>query len=337
MRAAVLSGQGRLELTDLADPTTTSPDEVVIEVRSAGVCGTDLHFFQGLLDPAGFPRILGHEIAGTVVANNGVSDGTRVAVYNVLHCGRCSYCVSGRQRLCSNSGGMLGFNVDGGFAEYLVVPRRNLVPLPDSVPFDWAAALACSGMSAVHAVRLAGVGLGDVVVVDGIGGVGLMLIQVAKASGAHVIAVGDNPDKLGLANSSGADNVILIENDDQYQRLSLELARLDLRPGSFFETVGTAASMAAGYAALEPGGAFVQIGYTKDRIDIHPAALIKNELRLITSAAGSLRDLETAVHLAASRAIEPVVNRCGGLEAIPSALEALASRAALGRSVVWLG
>lgn len=172
--------------------------------------------------------------------------------------------------------------------------------------------------------------------VDGVGGVGLMVIQVAKAAGARVIAVGDSPDKLDLAGAAGADDVILVTEADEYSGLNETLSGIGFRPEAFFETVGTTESMMAGFETLAPGGSFVQIGYTSDRLDIHPSALIRNELRLITSAAGSMADLETAIKLAASGAIEASINRCEGLEALPGALDAIRRRTILGRSVIAL-
>lgn len=337
VRAATLTADRAISMADLPKPDPSTGAAALIKVEAAGVCGTDLHFLDGLLDPSGAPRVLGHEIAGVVVEGERPLPGSRVALYNILFCGDCAYCRSGRQRLCTNSGGMLGFNVDGGFAEYVVAPNKNLVPLPDSVPTDVAAVLACSGMSAVHAVRISGAGLGDVAVVDGIGGVGLMVIQVAKAAGARVIAVGDRPDKLDLAKAGGADEVMLVADAEEYSLLAGRLDAIGARPDKFFETVGTTASMRAGYEALAAGGSFVQIGYTKDRIDTHPSTLIRNELRLLTSAAGSLADLETAIQLAASGALKPVIRRRDGLEELPNALDEIRNRTILGRSVLSLG
>lgn len=332
MRAAILTADRGIEITDVPTPAPGG-DEVLLRVEAAGVCGTDLHFVDGLLDPGG-PRILGHEIAGAVKGEDASGTVERHAVYNVLHCGVCRYCRSGRERLCSNSPGMLGFGVDGGFAEQVVVPRRNLVPLPPSVSPETAAVMACSGMSAVHAVRLSGVGLGDVVMVDGIGGVGVMVIQVAATAGAQVIAVGDSEAKLEMARNAGAAETILVQDDHGYDLLPDVITASDSRPVAFFETVGTAPSMQAGYLALAPGGSFVQIGYTAARIDLHPSMLIRNELRLVTSAAGSLDDLRTAIGLAARGALEAVTTPRQGLEELSDALERIRARTVLGRSVI---
>ena len=172
MRVAELTGNRTLRLGERPVPGVPG-GWTVVRVAAAGVCGTELHFLEGLLDPRGETRVLGHEVAGTV-CGPGVR-GQRAAIYNVLNCRTCRYCRSDRDRLCERSQGMIGFTVDGGFAEYVALPEANLVPLPESVTFEAGAVLACSGMTAVHAVRVAGIGIAEPVVVNGIGGVGLML------------------------------------------------------------------------------------------------------------------------------------------------------------------
>lgn len=334
MRAAEFVGDGALRLAER--PLPGVPDGwAPVRVRAAGVCGTELHFLEGLIDPMGMPRVLGHEIAGEVAGARAGSPGSRAAVYNVMNCGSCRYCNTNRDRLCTRSGGMIGFTADGGFAEYVIVPERNLVPLPDTVPFEAGAVLACSGMTAVHAVRLAGIGIGDPVVVNGIGGVGLMLTQVAALAGATVLAVADDPAKLDLAQDLGARAGLVIDDPEGYEALPAEAARmLGRTPDVFFETVGTRETMRAGFSCLAPGGSFVQIGYTSQPLDIHPGALIKNELRILTSAAGSKSDLETAIALAAQGLLKPVIATRTDLDGLEAAILSLKDRRVLGRNVV---
>jgi len=225
MKAAEFAGDGALRLAER--PVPRVPDcWSLVRVRAAGVCGTELHFLEGLIDPMGTPRVLGHEIAGEVNGARAGSPGSRVAVYNVMNCGSCRYCNTNRDRLCENSKGMIGFTADGGFAEYVVVPEANLVPLPDTVSFEAGAVLACSGMTAVHAVRLAGIGAGDPVVVNGIGGVGLMVAQVAALAGATVLAVADDAAKLDLVQSLGAQAGLVIDDPEGI----LPLLASDLMP-----------------------------------------------------------------------------------------------------------
>ncbi len=334
MRAAELVEGGALRLVER--PVPGVPDGwSPVRVRAAGVCGTELHFLEGLLDPMGIPRVLGHEIAGEVDGLRGRSPGSRAAVYNVMNCGSCRYCDTNRDRLCLRSKGMIGFTADGGFAEYVIVPERNLVPLPETVTFEAGAVLACSGMSAVHAVRLAGIGIGDPVVVNGIGGVGLMLTQVAAHAGATVLAVADDRAKLDLAQDLGARAGLVIDDPDGYEALPAAAARmLGRAPDVFFEVVGTRETMRAGFSCLAPGGSFVQIGYTRQPLDIHPGALIKNELRILTSAAGSKNDLETAIALAARGRLKAVIAGSTDLDGLEAAILSLKDRRVLGRNVV---
>ena len=334
MKAAELVGGGALRLAE--HPVPGVPDGwSLVRVRAAGVCGTELHFLEGLIDPMGIPRVLGHEIAGEVNGGWAGSSGPRVAVYNVMNCGSCRYCNTNRDRLCENSKGMIGFTADGGFAEYVAVPEANLVPLPDTVSFEAGAVLACSGMTAVHAVRLAGIGMGDPVVVNGIGGVGLMLAQVAALAGATVLAVADDAAKLDLAQSLGAHAGLVIDDPEGYATLPEEARRmLGRAPEVFFEIVGTRETMQAGFGCLAPGGSFVQIGYTSQPLDIHPGALIKNELRILTSAAGSRNDLETAIALASQDRLAVVIANRTDLDGLPEAIQSLRDRRVLGRNVI---
>ena len=336
MRAIELTEERTLRLVERPAPEPP-PGWSPVRVSAAGVCGTELHFLEGLLPSGGRNRVLGHEVAGAVSGPDGGSQagGSRAAIYNVLNCGGCRYCRSGRDRLCVRSKGMIGFTVDGGFAEYVVAPEANLVPLPGTVSFEAGAVLACSGMTAVHAVRLARTGIGDPVVVNGIGGVGLMLTQVAALAGATVLAVADDPTKLDLAMSLGAREGLLIEDPDGYHTFDREAVRLLGRsPDMFFDTVGTRETMDAGFRSLAPGGAFVQIGYTAQPLDVHPGALIRNELRILTSAAGSKHDLETAVSLAAQGRLKAVIANRFDLAGINDAVAALKDRRVLGRNVI---
>ena len=177
MRAARILADLSLRLDDLAVPEP-GPGQVLVRIHAAGVCGTDLHILDGMIKPDPYPMTLGHEAAGIVAAAGEgarASAGDRVAVYNKLFCGSCEQCMAGRLNICDTEPGQLGFNMDGGDADYVVLPERNLVPVPDAVDFATAAVLTCAGMTAVHAARLSGLRLGQTAIVDGIGGVGLIV------------------------------------------------------------------------------------------------------------------------------------------------------------------
>lgn len=182
--------------------------EALMRVLAAGICHSDAHYRAGT-SPVGFlPITLGHEVAGVVEALGSpvasVQPGERVCVHYMLTCGQCYYCASGNEQFC-RQGRMLGKHADGGYAEYVAVPARSLVPLPDDIPFEQGAVLMCSSATSFHALRKARLQAGETVAVFGVGGLGMSAIQLARACGAlHVYAVDINPSKLRLAEEHGA-------------------------------------------------------------------------------------------------------------------------------------
>jgi len=338
MKAAVLVEGGEVRVEDV--PDLTADGWALVSARAAGVCGTELHFLEGMIPPPHERFILGHESAGVVAeapAGAAVSAGDRVAVYNMVGCGRCAPCRSSRESLCLDPVGQLGFSLDGGFADLVRVPAENLIPLPDEVSFETAAILACSGMSVVHASRLAGIALGDTVVVNGIGGVGLMAVQVAAAAGARVIAVADSTDRAGLAEGLGARDTIVLEGGQGYDSLPEQVKGLTGGGADhYIELVGTEQTLQAGIRSLGRGGKLVIIGYTGDHLNIHPIELILSEIQVVTSVAASRRDLETAIALAADGKLEVTIDTRYPLAEIRTALERLKARQVRGRNViVW--
>jgi len=216
------------------------------------------------------------------------------------------------------------------------VPVRCLVPIPDAVPFEAAAVLACSGMSAIHGVRSANVALGSTAVVNGVGGVGLMVIQAAGLAGASVIAVGDNEKKLNLAREFGASTTILAGDEPAYETLPERVHDATGGAGcnTFFELVGTTASMTAGFRALAKGGVFVSIGYTGENISIHPIELILKENRLVANVAAAKRDLEVALKLAGEGKLRAAIEDRLPLDRVNDAIQGLRERRVLGRNVI---
>lgn len=338
MKAALLEADGSVRVAGHPDPT--AGDAAIVRVRAAGVCGTELHFLNGAIKPDAYPFILGHEIAGEIAelpaGASGFALGARVAVYNLIACGSCAQCAVGREEVCDRSGGQIGFNVDGGFAEYVRVPLRCLTPIPDGVDFETASVLACSGMSAVHALRSAAPALGSTAIVDGVGGVGLMVIQAARLAGSTVIAVGDSEEKLALAKEHGANHTLRAGDTEEFEALPDQVRELTNGVGAdtFYELVGTTASMTAGFRSLAKGGTFVSTGYTGENINIHPIELILKENRLVANVAAAKRDLEVALALAASGAWRAHIQERLPLEGVNDALDALRGRRVLGRNVL---
>jgi len=340
MRAAVLEKRGDLAVREFPEPD--HPGWAVVSTRAAGICGTELHILDAMFEPPSYPFVIGHEASGVVLKapeGSRVAAGQRVAVYNMIGCGTCRWCRCGNDQVCLDPTGQLGFTLHGTFSDLIAVPVENLVPLPEAVSFEDAALLSCAGMTAVHAVRLAGVTLGETVVVDGVGGVGLMTIQVARAAGARVVAVADSAEKAALAERVGAFAAIVL-GEDGYDPVANRIRELTDGAGSdhFFELVGTTASMLAGIRGLARRGTFVSIGYTSDELKIHPIELILSEARILSSVAASKRDLEVAVQLAADGLVEMVIDTRYPLDDVSVGLERLRSRQVKGRNVlVWPG
>jgi alcohol dehydrogenase, propanol-preferring len=338
MQAARIHEDLTLRLDDVDTPQPGG-GEVLVRIHAAGVCGTDLHILDGMIKPDPYPMTIGHEAAGVVeAAGDGTSlrAGDRVAIYNKIFCGHCEQCLKGRQNICDTEADQLGFNRDGGDAEFVVVPEQNAVPVPEGVDLETAAVLTCAGMTAMHATKLSNLRLGDTAVVDGIGGVGILVVQAAAHAGARVIAVADSEDKLQLARDHGASDGLLVDTPEAYDDLADGVRSLTAGRGTdvFFELVGTTRSMAAGVRSLAKGGRFVSTGYTDQQLEIHPIEFILPESSFISTVAATRLDLQDAMALSAAGAMKVPIAGSFPLEGVSDALAALRRRGVLGRQVL---
>ena len=214
----VAPGVGNVELREIAEPLPP-PGHVVIQVRAAGICGTDLHIYHDEFRTRP-PVVIGHEVAGTVAAlGSGVEHttvGERVTTETYFStCGECRFCRAGQPNLCPERKS-IGSAVNGGFTRYVVVPERNLHRLPENVDYQAGALtepLACVVHGALELPRLLP---GDIAVVAGPGAIGLLTLQAVKAAGAHVILLGTEQDqhRLALAQQLGADHVVNVQRED---------------------------------------------------------------------------------------------------------------------------
>jgi alcohol dehydrogenase, propanol-preferring len=336
MRALRYHGPKKpLRLEDLPVPSPGA-GEVLVRVAAAGVCHTELHFLSGLLDLGVAPLTLGHEIAGRIErVGDGVPAaraGERVIVYYYLGCGACRHCLRGDENLCDAIRAEHGFVTDGGFAEYVRVPARSAVALPDAIPDADAAPIGCGVTTAVHAAALANVTLGDWVVVQGVGAVGFGLIQVARLRGARVIAVGRTPAKLEKARALGADATVRAGEED----VAARIRALTGGRGAdvVFELVATRETMEASVRAMAKRGRLVFVGYSEDRLEIHPIQLVIGEAVVTASVGNTLAELRQAVDLVATGRVRTVVDRVLPLERFQEGIDALAASRLVGRVVL---
>jgi len=334
MLAARFHAAGRpLSLDDVPVPVP-GPDEVRVRVRAAGVCGTELHFVDGLYAPARVPMTLGHEAAGTVDAVGsqvrGWNVGDRAAVYYYLFCGGCRWCLVGRQNLCLEPRGVLAFAADGAFADHVVVPARCLVRLPEQLTFDQAAPLCCAGTTAVHTLAEADVAPGEVVVVLGAGGVGLAAVQEARRRGAVVVAVSRNPARRAAALTAGA--VAAVAPQD----LAATVSKLSGGQGAdaVLELAGTTATLELAMGVLGRRGRLVLVGYSADTLTVSPLSLVVAEQRIIASVGNTYAELVAAVHLAAAGQLLPPVAATLPLTEVNAALDQLRTGDLAGRLIL---
>jgi D-arabinose 1-dehydrogenase-like Zn-dependent alcohol dehydrogenase len=336
MRAARYYGPGdslRLEEVPIPEP---GPGEALVRVKAAGICHTELHFLSGVLNLGVAPLTLGHEMAGEVArvgpGVTSVQPGERVVVYYYVGCGACHWCRTGQENLCEALVAEYGFVSDGGLAEYVKVPARNLVKLPAGLSYEEAATLGCSATTAIHAAGLARLRPGEVALVYGFGGVGAALVQYCHVAGARVLAVGRSPAKLQLARDLGAEATIDASKEDVPARVR------ELTGGRgadvVFELVGTAESMPKAVASLRKRGRLVFIGYSRDLLTVSPIQLVILEAQVMGSVGNTLDELTKAVELAAAGVIRPAFDRVVPLEDVNHVLDDLRRGNVVGRAVV---
>ena len=308
MQAVVKTARGErnVSLRNLPLPRPGS-GQVLLAVRAAGICGTDLHIYNDEY-PTQPPVVLGHELAGEVAAiGDGVirvSVGDRVTTETYFHlCGTCRFCRSGQPNLCQERLS-IGSGVDGGFAPYVVVPERNIRRLPDTLSFQEAALcepLAC----VVHgALELPKVTPGDVAVVAGPGAIGLLTLQVARAAGAAVIVLGTAADqrRLTLAQELGATRVIDVSDEDPIPLVRERTAGWGA--DIVFECSGAGSAALSLLAQARRGGQYAQIGLFGKPVAWDLDQVCMKELRVTGSNASVPSAWRTALRLLADGSVQ---------------------------------
>jgi len=343
MRAVRLEHPGQpVALHEVSVPTVGAGD-VLVRVRAAGICHSDVHYRAGRSRVEPLPLTLGHEVAGDVVAvGSAVSTravGDRVCLHYLVICGHCDHCAAGREQFCL-TGLMLGHFTDGGWAEYIVVPARNAVLLPDTVSYEHGAVMMCSSSTSLHALRKGRCTPGDTVLVVGAGGLGMSAIQIARELGAsQVIAADRDQRKLALAQRLGAtplDTAGLTPADAADAVRALTKGRgVDVA----IELVGHADTVQLALKSVAPLGRAVVVGLNDSAVPIDTYRdLIGREAELIGSNDHLLGELEELTAMAARGALvldEVVTNRVPlDATAINGVLDALEQHRAPVRTVI---
>jgi len=335
MRAVVVARYGEsLQATRRPVPRP-DPGEVLIRVRASGLCSTDLHLLSGRQPLGDLPRILGHELAGDVIElGDRVThwrQGDRVTAAIDVTCGRCRYCLAGETQLCRTMK-RIGFERDGGHADYVTVPEANLVALDPEISYQAAAilpdAVACMYHSLIHQGR---VGIGQHVLLLGVGGLGIHGVQIAKAVGAEVLATSRQPQRVALAEKYGAVGI-----DTSRQSLEAAVARFTDGEGVdvVVDNVGNRASVRQGLSVLRPGGKFLVVAYLDETFEVASMPLFKTELQIIGCRGSTKQDLIDVVKLVRTGQVTPVLGASYALEEIQEAVARLESGDVVGR--IWL-
>ncbi len=345
MRAMVLEQFGApLKLKDVPVPKI-GPNDALVRVR---VCGAGLTVVIMIATPGrikSYPRIPGHEIAGEVVEVGSevrtVKVGSRVTNHFYLTCGNCRYCRSGRETLCENFRGNVGNGCDGGYAEYVALPERNLVPIPDGVT-DLEAAVASDAIAtpyhACHAEAQISPG-DDVLIIGAGGGVGIHMVQMARLCGGRVIAAEVGEEKMELARTMGADEVI----DSRRGELVKQVKALTNGRGvdAAIDIVGNSKTLQASLESLAPAGRMVIIGskpasvYGEDpTFKVNPQEFMRQAQEIHGSRYVNNAEIARTLVLVKQKRIRAVVNRTFPLEEAEHVHELLRKNAIAGRAAL---
>lgn len=339
MRAmAVVDYKAPLELLDLPMPQA-KPGQVLIRVLTCGVCYSDFKTARGRMaysPTLKLPHVPGHEICGEVVeagSETGFRKGERVIVYNYWSCGRCALCRMGQENLCENLQGWVGFTSPGGFEEYLAVPAERLLRLPDNITSEQAAPISCAlGTSYRSVVTRGQVRPGQTVVIQGIGGVGLSSLQVARAAGARALAVDIDEKHLQVAKRLGAAGVAL---PGEPARAMVREVTSGLGADLVIDTVGHEETMHEAAQMARRGGRVVQVGYVVGgfaRVQTDDCVL--REIEYVGSRYVQRHELELAIAMLASGQVQSVVDDVLPLESANEALTRLEQGSVVGRTVL---
>jgi L-iditol 2-dehydrogenase len=332
MQALLLTDYRKIELSSLDRPTI-GPDDALVAIKACGICGSDVHGYDGSSGRRVPPIVMGHEAAGVVaeVGRNvrSIKPGDEVAIDSTISCGKCAACLRGNENLCGQRR-VLGvscgdYRQHGAFAEYVSVPARILYRLPRGVPFEHAAMVEPVTI-ALHAVGRLRIVNGDRAVVVGTGAIGLLVIQALRLAGCReVIAIDVDDSRLRLAAELGASITINAAHDDPTAKV------LEITAGSgvdiAMEVVGNAAAFATAIGCVRRGGQVGLIGNVTPEVPLPLQTVVTREISLFGSC-GSAGKYPRAIELIATGAIRvaPLLTATGTLASGPKWFERLYAR-----------
>jgi propanol-preferring alcohol dehydrogenase len=353
--ARIVEPNKPLQITEL-EPPQASGNEVIVKVKAAGVCHSDLHLWEGGYDLGDgiflkvtdrgvkYPVTPGHEIVGMVAEIGsdvkGVSVGDNVLVYPWLGEGECPACKAGNENLC-DAPKSIGLFQDGGYAENFKVPHYKYLAKIDGLDLDAATSLACSGLTAYTAVKKSNVNSTEFLVIIGAGGLGLMAIQLAKAiTKAKIICVDNDDKKFDTAKKMGADFVV---NTNVVGSISTggggaveTIISICNGKGadSVIDFVNAPQTAKTGLAVLRKRGNLVLVGLFGGSINLSLVTIPLKSLTIQGAYTGNYDDMVELIELAKKAVIKPVISNRYSIDEANEALENLKARKIIGRAVI---
>ncbi len=325
MRALMYEGPWQMPLRDLPEPTP-GPDEVVVSVQAAGICGSDIHGFTGSTGRRTPGIVMGHEFSGKVAAVGSnvqkYAVGDRVIVQPLHRCGSCAMCRAGRGNICQNRT-LIGMNMHGAYADAVSVPQDQLYRLPDDLSYAdgaWTEPLSV----ALHAVAITPVSMMDTVVVVGAGPIGLLTVQAARLRGAGTIIVTDrSAHRLQIARQLGADQVVNVAEADPVA--IVQGATDGMGADVTFEAVGITPTVQQALAVTRIGGNITWIGNSQPEVTLNMQQVVTREIT-IRGTYGFDQEFGQAIELLRTRRINvaPLTERVASLAEGPQLFQELA-------------
>jgi propanol-preferring alcohol dehydrogenase len=348
--ARIVKVNEKLEIQQVDTPKPRG-SQVLVKVQSSGVCHSDIHLWEGYYEGVGgqqlkttdrgvtYPLTPGHEVAGIVDSlgeqAEGFNNNDKVLVYPWIGEGLCPACRIGEENLCDKPRS-LGVYMDGGYAEYVLVPSyKYLIKISDGMDTDASATLSCSALTAYGAVKNANLKPDDNVVIVGAGGLGLMAIQLAKAvTGARIIAMDLDDKKLEFAKKEGADTTVNSKNEDPVKTI-MELTD-KMGADAVIDFVNASKTVETDMQFLRRRARVVLVGLFGGELKLSLVTMPTRAYKLIGSYTGTLSDMIELVSLARRGVIKPVVSNRFKLDQATDALIMLKEGKILGRGVINL-
>ena len=340
MKAMVLKSWGEeLSLEEIPDPKSKY-SEVIVRVHACAPDQFDVTIRDGRAG-GNLPLILGHEIAGVIVSvGKGVEhyqEGDKVVAHPYLTCGHCRFCQVGRETLCENFKGYLGVHANGGYAEFVAVPEKNLCRFPDGIDFALATTIVSPVATPLKALKTrAKIQPGQTVLIVGAcGGVGIHAVQIAKAFGANVIAVDIDDQKLSSAKELGADYLVnSIKKDFSEEVLEITEGK---GADAVLELVGTELTLPKSYRSIARTGVLVIVGFQPGKIfECDPTRFVDGEILVTGSRYVNKAELAEAAEWIGSGRIKPIISRTYDLKDAEQALQDLSSGKIFGRAPIQI-